>query len=793
MYAQGAAKTVRWRAYFRITTSLSSGLTSAPTWTDASDHLTEVPDFASAIEHDIGQFSTDSITMTGKGIAWWESNFFTLATETDYVECKVLFELGGHPDWCTDTAVVFSGFVDHVRRKKNELTDSVSFSVFTVQDMGERIPAEALTVQPINTDIDGSGTDGLSLLEIPRLYVKDAALAGYELVVGSHTITYQYTDGVPYARLDDGEYVALVNFDNTIYNADSSQGVKLYTVDIEQLPKLPTEISVYIVVLNQGDTLPYAWPHYVSAKTLLTRIHTLLGISTITWGSMEIPTNDGSSKVSFLDMPPEDDSFAYRWALTTDGTDLWVGVGNKLYKRTMSTGAYTLKATLTAGYIISRILYDSGGYVWVYAQESLTNTTGYLLRHTISTGANSSEVTLANSSRYAIEVMAGRGIVYVNTATRAVREVPSATMTDTLVYANTDMGYTGTDGPDGGFCFLRSGKVWVQAYTPSASYYHSIYYAAGSWNDDGQVLTITRSYQPAAYHVSEDRIYFVDVTDGKVKSHTASSGTTTDVLTLSQADTLIEGFYYGNSRVYFTLPGSGYLYSAATNTATLLNGAVRTASKSHALAYVGRLYGLDEAGRIFQYHTSLALYVKDARFDGDTVTGAMRRILTAFMLAGNVRSTKSAFVLPRTNSSGTLVSSGSTFAVTEGEACDITEEREYVSAAQLVEVANSDTRYTYDGTNWNALALSTARKVSLSSDLIPSEVVQDLCYQAWQFFKNAHHMVTVTLTAQPHFEYEPFDGCSLSFTGVQIAMTATGVIYSTTAQRDGSLTIGVLV
>ncbi len=793
MYARSAAKTVRWHAYFRIVSALNVGLTSGAAWTDAGDHLTEVPDFTSAIEHDLGQFSTDSITMVGKGISWWETTFFAAASETDYVECKVLFELGGHPDWCTDTAVVFSGFVDHVKRKKSEADDSVTFSIFTCQDMGDRIPAEVMAIRPINTNIDTLGTSGLALSELPRIYVKDADVAGAPLVVGSHTISYQYNDGAPTIRLDDGEYTTLASGDTTIYNADLTQAVKIYTIDNTQVPRSALEISVYIVVLTQGDTLPYAWPHYMSVKSLLTSVHSLIGITSITWGTLTIPTHDGSYKVSFLDQPPEDNSYAARWALQTDGTDLWVGVGNKLYKRTMSTGAYTLKATLTSGYVITRLWYDAGGYIWVYAQESETNTSGHILRHTIATAANSSDVSVPNSTRYAIEFLSGRGIVYVNSAAKSIREVPSATMTDTLVYTNADMGYGGTEGPDGSFMYIRSGRVRFQAVWGASYVHHEIHFVAGSWTDEGAMVFLAQYYQVGAYHASEDRLYFVDVVTHKIRSHTANSDTLTDVLTLSQADTLIEGMCYSNSRVYFTTPAGGAIYSAASNAATLLSSTPRTFSKYFALAYIDRLYGLDEAGRLFQYHTSLALYVKNARFDGDTVTGAMRRLLTSFMLAGNIRATKNAFIYPRTNSSGTLITTGSTLSITEEEVCDITEEREYVSAAQLVEVANSETRYTYDGTNWNAMVLSTARTVSLSSDLIPSEIVQDMCYQAWQFFKNAHHLVSVNLASQPYFQYEPFDGCSMVVAGNKVPVTASGAIYEATAQRDGSTALKVLV
>ena len=119
MYAKAAAKTIRWYVYLRLVTVLDAALDAAPAWTDVSDHLTEVPDFGSMIEHEFGQSATDSVDMVGKGLSWWETNFFSAATETDYIELKASFVLGSYPDVCTDTVITFSGFVDHVKRKKN--------------------------------------------------------------------------------------------------------------------------------------------------------------------------------------------------------------------------------------------------------------------------------------------------------------------------------------------------------------------------------------------------------------------------------------------------------------------------------------------------------------------------------------------------------------------------------------------------------------------------------------------------------------------------------------------------
>ncbi|TAK54380.1 MAG: hypothetical protein EPO24_13185, partial [Bacteroidetes bacterium] len=98
-------------------------------------------------------------------------------------ELKIEMQLEGADDVLT----VFSGFVDLQGAEFNERTDNVKFDVYSYDDRASRIPAELLTTQYINGDIDGSGTDGLVLPEIPYLYMKDANIASYVLQPGLHT------------------------------------------------------------------------------------------------------------------------------------------------------------------------------------------------------------------------------------------------------------------------------------------------------------------------------------------------------------------------------------------------------------------------------------------------------------------------------------------------------------------------------------------------------------------------------------------------------------------------------
>jgi hypothetical protein len=794
MYARALVKTVSWRLYIRKTSSLSDVL-STGTWTEITSRILSAPPAIADLEWEVGSVSMSSMSLTGVDIAWWKANVFDAS---DYIELKIIFTLGLDTDACSDLVYAFSGFLEK-DPQYNELADSVAFNASTAQDIGNGIPAEKLSIQYVNTDIDGAGTDGLILPNIPLLFVKDAGVTDYFLKIGTHTIGYKFTAGSPdvyEANLDGGEWVTLSNGDNTLGNAatpgDDTERVMLYVADTTHLPKAGEEIQDSVIVVAEGDTLPRQWHRYISVRAMLRKIFAQVGIETITFDTLEMDVAEAGSKVSFLDAPPNDDTiWDVKYAMVSDGTDLWIAVRNRLYKRNMVTGEYTLKATLTSGRVITRLWYDeTNDAVWVYSQQSLTNEAGSLLRHTISTAANSSEISLPNSNRYSIELFPGWGLVYVNTATRAVRGVDFDTLTEQLIITAATLGYGVGDGPMAGFVYMHDGHLFIQTREVGVGdYYHELYYDV-IWEDGGKVLTLTAPYQVAAFDDAEDRIYFYDGVNCKVKSHPRTSATETELLTLGQE--IVEAMVYTGGKVYVTTPKLGQLWELESNNAALLNFlGPRLYTKYFCFAELdGRIYGIDEGGRLYHYADKLAMYIPLADFSGSQVTGALNAIVNSFQLLSSISSTKQAFIYRRGNSSGAIQTTGNALSLTITDVSQILETIRYTEACGLAVVDNGSVRYTYDGSVYNVETLSDVRRISIDSPLVPNEIVQDLCHHIYQYFKTARTMYVLDLGCVPLFQYEPCDGLSVDFTATKIQKTsAAGVIYGTTLTPDGSMQV----
>jgi hypothetical protein len=111
------------------------------------------------------------------------------AADSHYLEMKIEFWLN---NLTADTIVLFGGWVDWKKKqfcvKSTESKDSVEFTVFGYQEMGERVSAASTLFGPWN-DIGG-----LTLLNIPGVIVTSANVTDYVLKKGYHTLTYQFVE-----------------------------------------------------------------------------------------------------------------------------------------------------------------------------------------------------------------------------------------------------------------------------------------------------------------------------------------------------------------------------------------------------------------------------------------------------------------------------------------------------------------------------------------------------------------------------------------------------------------------
>lgn len=797
--AKGAAKVVIERVYVRKVTDLSLALNSGA-WMEITDRLESMPTINLRIEYEVGQYTADAVSFTGIGITWFKNNVFN-ATASEYIEIKAECKIGlSETRLATDLAYMYCGFVDKQVRY-SEINDTVSFTALTADDLLAGFAVENISTQYIDPDIDGAGTDGLILFDIPGVWVKNANVTSFVLRAGVHTITYEYNSGGgnQRAKLDDGDWVTIGGSSGvkTLSNKDVNQKVEIYVIT-SFLPTSTEAITEKIVVTNPGTTLPKHFYRSTNIKRIITKICEKVGITSLTFDAMEFDSHDGTGRLTFIETPPNDETqIGYKRALANDGTDLWVGVGNLLYKRTMATETYALKATADAGYNIIKLLYNArNNHLWMVLQSG----SNFRLRYyDIAGDTLSSSITLNSpGTMHSIalidyEYSPGSwkyGICYIDDSLDRFRFVDDS-MTDSLIASVANA--------SSGFAYIRGGNTyWFQKLVPGTpnTYFTHGYQVDGSgnWVDQG----ISSAGQPdgihqvAAYIESEDRVYYWDSTALKVRAHLRTGTTSTDLLTLSSGDA-VECMHFGNSRVYFTTKTAGKLYSAVSNAATLLQDAEPAHAQYSQLNYLtDRLYGIDVNGVLFQYHTVIRMFIRDAVGEG-SAKDLLNKVHQAYMLLYTFSPIKAAYVYRRGNSAGIPQTSGNTISITVNESEILEEETQKYEAIQLVRVSNGRVTTSYDGTTFDAEVLSDKRTLEITNDFIPDSIIKDVAYFVYQFFKTNRTLYKFSLPVMPLFQYEVFDNANVTFTTTKIQKTGSGPIYAARYEPDGTLGLEVLI
>ncbi|TAK57868.1 MAG: hypothetical protein EPO24_09375 [Bacteroidetes bacterium] len=716
-------------------------------------------------------------------------------------ELKIEMQIEGADDVLT----VFSGFVDLKGAEFNERTDNVKFDVYSYDDLASRIPAELITTQYINGDIDGSGTDGLVLPEIPYLYMKDANIASYVLQPGLHTITYDYNGGTRRAKLDDGAWVNLSAGNNTLGNgettAEDTQRVQVYVGTLANLPSDATELLSEIVVATAGTTLPRHWYRNIHAKRLLTLLYAECGITNITFDTLEMQTFDNLPRVLFLDTPPGDEGVtSLASALASDGTDLFVAVGSHIYKRDMDTGVYSYLAKNPSAGTISRLMYNArNNHLWIY-YASGGNDLGKVRRLNLADNTFTAEVDLVpgvndRSWVYAIEILDYNytgssykyGLVYershaVTPSSGTLRFIDGSSLTDT------DMAQTaGTIVNHFVSINNSSGAIFFKTTSPVTDYGIGKFTisAAGAFVEVGEIVNGLPLYDRAAM-TSAELIYYFDPTNDLVASHPVASATSTNHQT---GITLVDAIMIHGSNCYFAFGDLIYEIAGTAAASQIGDGGEPGVFQ---LAWTDRLHGLHTDGMLYQVSNSLVFVVADATLGGMSVRDVITKTLNAFLLVGIISSTKKAFVYRRGDNSGTPQTTGNTLAVTLGEASELIEVNKHIPKADLIRVTNGTKTVTFDGTTYNTDVLSDKHVVEINNEFIPDAIVKDIAYYAYQFFGQERNLYKISLGCIPLFQYEPFDNCSVTFTG-RIQKTASGPIYSTELQPDGTMNIEVLL
>lgn len=809
--AKGGSKEISWRVYMRNVSTLDVALSG--TWTEVTDRIewSNFPSIASRIEEGIGQFSADAITLTAKGISWFKTNFFDVA---GYVELKILFQIEG----AADVIPMAARFVDKSGVTSDEKSGVTTFTAFSVEDVGSRMAAEVVSTQFLSDDIDGSSTDGLVLQGITGMYVEDANIASYPLKIGTHQVNYEYNGGSRRVRMDEGAWVSLTTPDTSYTLGDgetAGEDTQRLKIHIRSLSNLSgSDQNDEVIGVTPSTTLPQQWYRNILARRLLPLIYEVIGIDTVTMDTLQMNTYDGNFRVQFYDIPPNDVAITgTRQAIATDGTDLYMAVAGRIYKREVETGIYTRIATIPNGTfapLVRRMWYNArNNHLWLLYDSTESGTFKHHLirRLALSTLTLSAEVVLQDQGTNPLDKNSMELVDYNYTGssykygllftdpvndgfTEAVRFMDGTSLT--IV----DTGVAPTLTIQSKFLFEKeAGKFWYKGDQGGNDAYAEIEInSSGAWIDNDVQLASVPAYSVARFNPVDSRIVYTP-SAGIIRSHILTDVTTTTHL--NNAGDTVNWIIYNDGKTYFTT-GIYNAYSVSGTDAAVLMASsdenISTGYDGAGLIFLDRLYGLNSSeGELFHVHDKVDFIISIARFADSSITQALHDVLNGFNLIGKTTAIKTAFVYRRGDAAGNPTSTGDSLVVNIGVAAELTEELLHSPAIAFVSVANDTLTETYDGTIFGSVVLSDVRKLEHSSSFIPDIIIQDLAFYLFQYFKTDRSLYRIKCGVLPMFHIEPFDLLEVEFDSTQIQKVSSGPIYSVGYERDGSMSLEVLL
>lgn len=794
-----SSKGLKWFIYY-LKTDVLSAETNDSGWVLCNDrvNMDSFIDINVQIEERLGQFTSDSLKLSLLGISWWRANVFDGTKK--YTEFKIIAQFD---PYTSDTFPMFLGFVDP-EMDLDEFKDELSITAFTVDQLGSRIPVELATTQYL---INNAGTTGVMLPLLPGIYITDANVTSYVLSPGVHTINYQYSGGNHQLQLNGSRWQTVTGGigktidDGPTGSADAKHKV---TLNIVEFPASGSS-DTFIVVMR-GNQYPNNWYYHISAKRLLIALYASLGISNLTVDKLFINSWDSRYLITYIEPPstnPADWKADYR-AATTDGTYLWIGVQNKLYRRNVTTDVFTLMATLGSNVNISKLVYNSrNNHLWLFTYDSgLGQYSIYLYEVTGNTvSSNHIDFSTGLTSQYCFEVFDNNytgsswkyGAFYgLNNSAARFITYSAGTLSDSAILSDSNVKAL--------IAFRKNSNNEVYVSYGASTLLKFTVNSSGNWvyNLGSGNLSWIGGISGGVYLESEGSAGRVYCFNGGVLSYTDINS-----VSITATSTVINGPY--DLQVL-----SGAIYSAAensTNNGCLIkaqNGTATILQAEDHLDYLsnfslvllsGILYGVNDISVLYQYHNTEAMYVGYTEsFAGMTTYDALKLVLNSFMLMATISPNHSALIYRRSDMTGALVNSGSPpLVVNETIGCTLTQAERRWRKADLAKVSNNVISTSYDGTNWDSAVLSDGYQYDLNSSIIPSAIIPDICFYVYKALSTDRQLYTLNLGGYPAFQYEPFDPCSLSLTLTKIQKSGTGVLYSITYGINGTMTIGVLI
>ncbi len=804
--ANGGSKLLVRKVYVRKTTDLTLALTdnSVP-WIDVTNKVMSFPELESRVELDVGIPVSQSAEFEFFGVAWWKANIFN-ATASQYIEIKVEEQIGlNSSDLATDINYAFSGYLDKNYIPDNN-SDSLTVTARSLDDLLSTIIGETFTTQVL--DVSGY----LTLLPITGISLSDANVTSYVLKEGVHTISYEYTDEKHHAKLDDGEWVELAAGANTLLNLLTDPVTEVdytdqkVTINVDMTSLSYVAATCDIIVTAAGTTIPKTWYNHIWVRSLLKLLYTQVGLTSCTLDDFKIATFDGRSIPTFWDVPPGDSFYALPNVIAYDATNnrIWVGVKDRVYYKNLTTHEYTLCGTITSGYTIVRLWgEDAGsGFIWGVAKNSagahkivkVIIATPQVLSYAITRTL----VSIDSEQNFALD-LGIRGIFYGDQTNANINIFFLDTVTEGN-FSATDFIWTMpayADGTGKYYTFVSAGPTGyvVKRYT----------YSGGSLTMSSTTGAFSNA-QTSAVYCAGLGLWIGKQSDGVYKWSPSIEPAKIDTDVLPYCFCADETHDYVYWMVRSVADGSLIIKKYDGSSVTTVNDALSwdfanglegmDLNLNDQLCYdstLDRLVGISYLGYLFEYGTNASMYIQtEVDLEGGNLRDALNEILKSYLLVNIISNAKSVIVKRRIDDTGAHVSSGNSVSLTNYNVESLTEENLYSRAVAWISVSNGKVTHSYDGTTWDNKYFGTGRKMELTCKYIPDNVVEDIAYYLYRYFKDDHNLYPIPLANILPLQMECLDAAALAITS-KISKTATGIIYGVKQAEDSQLIFEVLV
>jgi hypothetical protein len=506
----------------------------------------------------------------------------------------------------------------------------------------------------------------------------------------------------------------------------------------------------------------------------------------------------------------------------TANNRLWIGIGDHITYRNMTTHEYVDLGQISNNYQVKRIFDEmiDDDELWGVAVNDYPYGVNppigkaLLFRVIISTGTISSWV-LANRTNddypantdvqnFALGKTAGTvgGIFFV-----------SALNQDNIYFFDFATNSEVQVSSDGYY----SGYAGQAAWSNGADYFyhglnaagiHRIYKSGGVWYVENVYNNSIGDLVDAAYNATENRcILIYHTTERRLLAYNHSNNTITTLDITYRASNL----EYRDGKVYYHRYDSSLTWlkiaEVSNNTITELSGSFvdrLTADgiqNYNSLTYNNtgnRFYGLTNLLRmLYMVSDHCTMFINIAvDAESSTLGDVVRELAIGFLLMPRIGGNKTAHVYRRSDDNGILADSGSSVILDADKAKNITEEDGYSDGYDMVIVKSGDVQESYNGVSFGAPEYTALNPFTIENQYFETAFLRDFAFIFYQYFNNAHIRYRVPSPLIPYFQYEPFDRVDLNFSGkINTLVDSTpksGIIVGQKMSRDGTTEFEVL-